>query len=321
MEQSARIYVAGMQTPLGSALLRVLRQQGYANLVGVEEGEPDLSDAAQVEAFFARTRPEYVFVAGGKSGGIRANQKYPALLMRDNLLVECHIIHSAHRHHVKKLLYLASSCCYPRECPQPMRVVSLMTGPLEPTNEAYALAKITGMSLCRAYAQQYGAPFLSAIPADAFGPGDDFSPEDSHVVPALIRRMHDAKTSGADAVEIWGTGRPRREFVYTDDVADACIFAMHRHDGPEPINLGGGAALSIGEVAAVIKEVVRYAGAVRFDTSRPDGMPVKVLDSSALLGLGWRPKTPLRDALRATYEWFLKEEEHSAPASAFRVSP
>ena len=199
-----------------------------------------------------------------------------------------------------------------------MRVESLMTGPLEATNEAYALAKLAGMGLCRAYAQQYEAPFVSAIPADTFGPGDDFSPEDSHVVPALIRRMHEAKASGAEAVEIWGTGRPRREFVYIDDAADACVVVMRRHNGPEPINLGGGAALSIGEVAAVIKEAVGYAGALRFDASKPDGMPVKVLDSSALLALGWRPQTPLREALRATYEWFVRRAD-DAPTPVFPV--
>lgn len=320
MEPQARIYVAGMATPIGAALVRVLRRHGYANLVGAGKGEPDLTDGAEVDAFFARTRPEYVFLAGGKSGGIQANLKYPAVLMRDNLLAESHVVHSAHRHGVQKLLYLASSCCYPRDCPQPMRAESLMTGRLEPTNEAYALAKLAGIGLCRAYAEQHGARFLSAIPADAFGPGDDFSPEDSHVVPALIRRMHGAKITSAPTVDIWGTGRPRREFVYTDDVADACLFVMLQYEGREPINLGGGAPLSIEDVAAVIKEVVEYPGALRFDESKPDGMPVKVLDSSPLLGLGWRPKTPLREALRATYAWYLREEAPSAAPTGVRFS-
>jgi len=320
MELHARIYVAGMGTLIGSALVRVLRHHGYVNLVGAAEGEPDLTDGAAVDAFFARARPEYVFMAGGPSGGIQANLRYPATFIRDNLLAETHVIHTAYRHRARKLLYLASSCCYPRECPQPMRVESLMTGRPESTSEAYAIAKLAGIGLCRAYAKQHGARFLSAIPADAFGPGDDFSPEDSHVVPALIRRMHEAKMAGMPDVDIWGTGRPRREFVYADDVADACLFVMLRYENPEPINLGAGAPLSIAEVAAVIREVVGYPGALRFDASRPDGMPVKVLDSSPLLELGWRPKTSLREALRMTYAWYLREHASSAALTGVQLS-
>lgn len=320
MELHARICVAGMDTLIGSALVRVLRHHGYSNLVGAAEGEPDLADEAAVDAFFARTRPEYVFMAGGPSGGIQANLRYPATFLRDNLLAETHVIHSAYRHHATKLLYMASSCCYPRECPQPMRIESLMTGRLESTNEAYAMAKLAGIGLCRAYAQQCGVRFVSAIPADAFGLGDDFSPEDSHVVPALIRRMHEAKLAGAEAVDIWGTGRPRREFIFADDVADASLFVMQHYEASDPINLGGGAPLSIADAAAVIKEVVEYPGALRFDASKPDGMPVKVLDSSPLLGLGWRPKIPLREALRATYEWYLREEAPGAEPTGVRLS-
>lgn len=268
-----------------------------------------------MDAFFARTLPDYVLLAAGKSGGIRANQKYPAELLRNNLLVECHVIHSAYRHGVRKLLYLASSCSYPKHCPQPMRVESLMTGPLEPTNEAYAVAKIAGITLCRAYRQEYGTHFISGIPADAFGPGDDFSPEDSHVVPALIRKMHQAKVLGVESVQVWGTGTPRRECIFAADLADACIFLMREYDGPEPVNLGGGVDLSIKELAELIKDVVGYSGELRFDTSKPDGMPLKVLDSRHLREMGWQSRTPFRSALSATYDWFCRTELAGAAAS------
>ena len=304
MDKSDRIYVAGGQSTIGAALLRQLGHQGYSNVIGARGEEPDLTDAAQVEGFFAKTAPEYVFVAAGKSSGIEGNRKHPAELMLDNLLVECNVIHSAYRHGVKKLLYLASSCCYPKHCPQPMRVESLLTGPLEATNEAYAVAKIAGIKLCQAYRQQYGVPFIVGIPANVFGPGDDFSLEDSHVIPALIRKMHAAKTSGVPSVMMWGTGTPRREFIFADDLADACLFVMQEYDGAEPINLGGGIDLSIAELAELVKEVVGYPGELHFDTSRPDGMPLKALDSSRLIAMGWRPATPFRDALSATCAWF-----------------
>ena len=305
MEKQAKIYVAGGQTLIGAAILRELERQGYISIVGRPGEEPELTDAAQVDAFFARTAPGYVFLAAGKSGGIRANQKYPAELMLDNLLVECHVIHSAYRYGVKKLLYLASSCSYPKHCPQPMRVESLMTGSLEPTNEAYAVAKIAGIKLCQAYHQQYGADFISGIPADAFGPGDDFSLEDSHVIPALIRKMHEAKELGLESVDIWGTGTPRREFIFADDLANACIFIMRKYSGQKPINIGGGTdlCLSIAELAALIKEVTDYKGQLHFDSSKPDGMPLKELDSSKLRELGWKPLTPFRTALEKTYSW------------------
>lgn len=305
MEKQAKIYVAGGQELIGAAILRQLERQGYTNLVGRPGDEPDLSDAVQVEAFFAQTKPDYVFIAAGKSGGIAANQKYPADLMLDNLLVASHLIPDAYRHGVKKLLYLASSCSYPRLAAQPMRVESLMTGLLEPTNEAYAVAKLAGIKLCQAYHQQFGANFISAIPANAFGPGDDFSPEDSHVIGALMYKMHQAKITGADSVEIWGTGTPRREFIFADDLADACLFVMGHYHNTAPINLGGDADLSIGELAVIIKEVVGYTGKLQFDTSKPDGMPLKALDSSQLSGLGWRPQTSFQAALSATYRWYL----------------
>lgn len=314
MERTARVFVAGSETIIGSALVRVMRERGFAHLVGTAVDQPGLTDPAQVEAFFARTQPEYVILAGGKSGGIWANQRFPALLMRDNLLKECLVIDAAHRYGVKKLLYLASSCCYPRGCPQPMRVESLMTGPLEPTNEAYGLAKLAGIGLCQAYAKQFGARFVAAIPADVFGPGDEFNVEDSHVVPALVRKIHAAKVAGAAKVDVWGTGTPRREFLFVDELAAACLLVMDTYDGPGPINLGGGADLSIAEVAALIKEVVGFSGALRFDTSKADGMPLKILDSSRLQAMGWRPATSLHDALQATYDWFLARKAHVSPA-------
>jgi len=304
MNKSDRILVADARTLIGAALLRQLERQGYSNVIDAGGEGSDLTDAAQVEGFFAKTAPEYVFVAAGKSSGIEGNRKRPAELMLDNLLVECNVIHSAYRHGVKKLLYLASSCCYPKHCPQPMRVESLLTGPLEATNEAYAVAKIAGIKLCQAYRQQYGVPFIVGIPANVFGPGDDFSLEDSHVIPALIRKVYAAKASGVPSVELWGTGTPRREFIFADDLGDACLFVMQQYDGAEPINLGGGIDLSIAELAELVKEVVGYPGELHFDTSRPDGMPLKALDSSRLIAMGWRPATPFRDAMSATCAWF-----------------
>ncbi len=298
--------MAGGRTLIGGAILEELERQGYTNTVGGCGEEPDLTDAVKVDAFFARAVPEYVFLAAGRSGGIHANQKYPADLIRDNLLVECHVIHSAYRYGVKKLFYLASSCSYPKNCPQPMRVESLMTGKLEPTNEAYAVAKIAGMVMCQAYRQQYGANFIIGMPADTFGPGDDFSLEDSHVIPALIRKMHEAKSLSADSVDLWGTGRPRRDFIFAPDLADASIFIMQNYDNPCPINLGSGTSLSIKEAALLIQQVVGYQGVLSFDASKPDGMPLKALDSTILTSMGWKPRTPLRSALAVTYDWFLR---------------
>ncbi|MEG4339896.1 GDP-L-fucose synthase [Microcoleus sp. D3_18_C2] len=305
MDKNANIYVAGGQTLIGAALLRQLEQQGYKHLAGLPPAEPDLTDREQVSDFFASNKPDYVFLAAGKSGGISANQKYPADLMLDNLLVVCNVIDSAHRCGVKKLLYLASSCSYPKHSPQPMQVESLMTGTLEPTNEAYAVAKIAGIKLCQAYCQQYGANFISGIPANAFGIGDDFSLEESHVIPALIRKMHEAKIADAEFVEIWGTGTPRREFILADDLADACLFIMDKYDEKKPINIGGGLDLSIKELAELIKDAVGYRGLLRFDTSKPDGMPLKALDSSKLSSMGWQPKTSFYAAVSLTYDWFL----------------
>ncbi|MBI4243253.1 MAG: GDP-L-fucose synthase [Planctomycetes bacterium] len=307
MDKDARIYVADGNTLIGSAILRELGRQGYTKIIDSEGEGPELTDAAQVDKFFGRFNPDYVFLAAGKSGGIMANQKYPAELMIDNLLVECSIIHNAWRHRVKRLLYLASSCSYPKCCPQPMRTESLFSGPLEPTSESYAIAKIAGIKLCEAYRKQYGVDFISGIPADAFGPGDDFSAENSHVVAALIRKIHEAKGKGSETVEVWGTGIPQRDFIFSDDLADACIFIMNRYNDSEPINIGRGSNLSIKELAEIVKEVVGYEGGLFFNREKPDGMPAKILDSSRLFRMGWRPKTPLRTSLSVTYDWFLKE--------------
>lgn len=306
METSSRIYVAGGDTLIGAALRERLRSAGFRCLVGEPPHEPQLACPRQVEDFFATERPEYVFLTAGASGGIHANQAYPARLMRDNLLATVHVVHAAHRCEVSKLLYLASSCSYPRLAPQPMRVESLMTGPLEPTNEAYAMAKLAGLMLCQAYRRQYGVPFITAIPANAFGPCDDFSPEDSHVIPGLLRKFHEARCRGEGEVRIWGSGRPRREFIYSRDLADACVFVMRNQDADEPINLGGGQDLSIAETASAVAAVVGYRGRLSFDTSRPDGMPLKSLDARPLRELGWTPPTAFHTALVETYDWFLR---------------
>lgn len=308
MEQESRVYVAGVDTIIGRALFNELQRQGYVNVLGGTDHEPDLTDHTQTFDFFSTSNPEYVFLTAGKSGGILANQKYPADFLIDNLLIECNVVQAAQHFGVNKLMLLASSCSYPRDCPQPMRVESLLTGPLEPTNQAYAISKIAGIALCQAYREQYGVNFVSAIPSNYFGPGDDFSQEDSHVIAALMRRMHDAKRAGTPSIEIWGTGTPRREFIYVDDLADACIFAMCQFNGEQPINLGGGLDLSIGELAERIKGIVEYPGELKYDTSRPDGMPLKALDSSELAQLGWQPRTSFQAALEATYQWFLQNE-------------
>jgi GDP-L-fucose synthase len=300
-----RIYVAGSETVVGKALLRQLAAGGYFNVIDTSSEEPDLTDRAKVDAYFGATRPDYVFLAAGKSGGIGANQKYPADLMVNNLLIQCQIIRSAQQHGARKLLYLASSCSYPRSCPQPMQVRSLMTGPLEATSEAYAMAKIAGIKLCQAYQQQHGADMISVIPGDVFGPGDDFGLEDSHVIAALIRKMHQAKIDGAQTVEVWGSGSPRREFIFVDDVADAAIFLMQSYSDPTPVNLGNGSEISIKNIAELIRKVVGYNGQLRFDPTKPDGMPLKALDSSELMAMGWRPKVSLQRGLEETYRWFL----------------
>lgn len=305
LDKHSRIYVAGADTLIGSALLRRLAEEGCDDLHGAPGQAPPLTSSAAVEEFFARVEPEYVFHAGGRSGGIAANAEHPAELICDNLLSGVHVIDAAHRYGVKKLLYLASSCSYPRLCAQPMREEQLFGGPLEPTSAAYATAKLAGIKLCQAYRQQYGDDFIAGVPADAFGPGDDFRPEHSHVVAALLRRFHEARERGDEAVVVWGSGSPRRDFLFVDDLADACLVAMRRYSSPEPINLGGGRDTSIAELAETIRRVVGFPGRLEFDRSKPDGMPLKALDATKLLALGWRPKVTFEDALAATYQAYL----------------
>jgi len=305
VDKTDRIYVAGSETVVGKAVLRQLAAGGYFNVIDSSSEEPDLTDRAKVDAYFGTMRPDCVFVAAGKSGGIGANQKYPADLMLNNLLIQCQMIRSAQVHGTRKLLYFASSCTYPRSCPQPMQVRSLMTGPLESTSEAYAIAKIAGIKLCQAYQQQCGADMISAIPGDVFGPGDDFGLEDSHVIAALISKMHQAKVFGVATVEVWGSGSPRREFIFADDVADAAIFLMQNYSSPTPINVGSGVDTSIRDIAELIQKVVGYQGQLRFDPTKPDGMPLKTLDTSELMAMGWQPKVSLRRGLEETYRWFL----------------
>jgi GDP-L-fucose synthase len=313
MERQACVYVAGgsgsrgQGTMVGGAIVRRLAALGFTNLVGVGSDEPDLLNRAEVEAFFARTRPAYVFVAAGKTAGIAGNQLHPADLMIDNLLVAGHVIPAAARSGASKLLYLSSSCTYPKGAPQPLDASSLWTGPLEATSAPYAVAKLAGITLCEAYRRQYGAAFITAISADAYGPGDDFDPDRSHVVSALIRRFHEARAAAAPSVAVWGSGSPRREFIYVDDLADASIFAMHHYNDGNPLNLGTGIATSIGDLAALVRDAIGYRGEVTFDRSKPDGMPFKGLNSARLRELGWRPSVDLAGGLRRTYEWFLSQ--------------
>jgi GDP-L-fucose synthase len=305
MPERSAVFVAGAATLIGGALSRTLQDRGY-RVCNSSVAEPTLTDPAAVDAFFAEHLPQQVVLAAGSSGGIEANRKYPADLMLDNLLVECNVISSAHRFGVDKLLYLASSCCYPRVCQQPMRVESLLAGRLEPTSEAYALAKLAGIKLCEAYRRQYNKKFVVGIPADIYGPGDSFDLEDAHVVPSLIRRMHEAKEQGAPSVTVWGSGTPRREFLFADDLASAGAFVLEHYDGDSVINMGAGEDLSIAELASTVRETVGYRGEVVFDRTRPDGMPLKALDSGELLSMGWRPSISITQGLQVTYKWYLE---------------
>ncbi len=316
MDRDARIFVAGGGTMIGSAILRRLAIHGFNNIVGRPgEGEPDPTDARAVEQFFDRTQPQYVFCAAGRSGGISANIRSPAGLMQDNLLSACHLIDAAQRHGVDKLLYLASSCTYPRDCPQPMQVGSLLGGPLEPTCEPYAISRIAGIKLCQAYRAQHGCRFIAGIPADAFGPGEDHELRDLHVVPALLRKMLEARSSGDEEVVVWGTGKPRRELIHVDDLAEACLLAMQQYDDPEPINLGSGTVLSIAELASMIQQVVGFEGRLRFDTTRPDGAPHKSLDSSLLAELGFVPSIGLEHALGTMLDSLTQQSDDMAPVT------
>jgi GDP-L-fucose synthase len=304
MSDSPRVYVAGHRGMVGSAIVRRLQAQGGARLILRDRAELDLNDQAAVDRFFAAERPELVYLAAAKVGGIHANNSFPADFIRDNLQIQTHIIESARRHGVRKLAFLGSSCIYPKHAPQPMREEHLLTGPLEPTNEWYAVAKIAGIKMCQAYRRQYGFNAICLMPTNLYGPGDNFNLEQAHVLPALVRRFHEAAESSAPRVTIWGTGTPRREFLHVDDLADACVFLMHRYDDEQIINVGTGTDVTIAELAAMIGRVSRFRGELAFDSTRPDGTPRKLLDVSRLASLGWRARTPLEGGVEATVRWY-----------------
>jgi GDP-L-fucose synthase len=305
MNPESSIFVAGHRGLVGSAIVRRLRAAGFRNLVLRDRSELNLTRQGAVEDFFADARPEFVFFAAAKVGGILANDTYPAEFLQDNLVIQTNIIDAAYRSGTRKLLFLGSSCIYPKHAPQPMPEDCLLTGPLEPTNEWYAIAKIAGLKMCQAYRRQYGFNAISAMPTNLYGPGDNFSLKSSHVLPALLRKIHEAKEAGAAAVEVWGTGKPKREFLHVDDLADACLFLMQRYDGDGWVNVGWGRDETIAELADTIRRVVGFTGELRFDPSKPDGTPRKLLDTTRLTALGWSPKIGLEAGIRSTYEWFL----------------
>ncbi|HBL10282.1 MAG TPA: GDP-fucose synthetase [Cyanobacteria bacterium UBA11162] len=306
MEQESKIYVAGHRGLVGSAIVRTLRENGYHNLILKTSQELNLTRQTDVETFFATERPEYVFLAAAKVGGINANNTYRAEFLYDNLMIEANIIHSAYLYNVKKLLFLGSSCIYPKFCPQPMKEEYLLTDFLEPTNEPYAIAKITGIKLCENYCRQYGVNFISAMPTNLYGPYDNFDLVNSHVLPALIRKTHEAKISNAKQVEIWGTGSALREFLYVEDLAKALLFLMNHYNDIQFVNVGTGEEISIKDLALLIKDVVGYEGELAFDPSKPDGTPRKLLDTSKINAAGWKAEVSLRQGLEVTYNWFLE---------------
>jgi GDP-L-fucose synthase len=318
MEQHAKIYIAGHRGLVGSALVRNLQDKGHTHFLTRTHAELDLTDQAAVEAFFAQEKPDYVFLAAAKVGGILANNEYPAEFIRDNLAIQTNIIHAAYKNSVKRLLFLGSSCIYPKLCPQPMKEEYLLTGPLEATNRPYALAKIAGIEMCWSYNRQYGTQYLAVMPTNLYGPGDNYHPENSHVIPALIRKFHAAKQCNAPSVSVWGTGTPKREFLYSDDMADACVFLLGLPDEqfkallgsdeaktgefiPPVVNIGVGEDITIKELAETVKTVVGYQGEIEFDVTKPDGTPRKLMDVSRLTGMGWKAKTAFVEGLQQAY--------------------
>lgn len=302
MKATEKVYIAGHRGMVGSAIARRLQKEGFANIVTRTSGELDLRDQAAVREFFAKESPDHVFLAAAKVGGIMANNTYRAEFLYDNLLIESNIIDAAYRSGTKKLLFLGSSCIYPKLAPQPLKEDYLLTGPLEETNEPYAIAKIAGIKLCDAYRAQYGCNFISVMPTNLYGPNDNYDLNTSHVLPALLRKFHEAKVSSAPAVTIWGSGKPRREFLHADDLADACFFLMQRYNEPGLVNIGTGEDLEIGELALLIKRIVGYPGDIRHDTSKPDGTPRKLMDVSKLARLGWKAGIPLEEGLHRVYD-------------------
>lgn len=304
MDKNSKIYVAGHRGLVGSAIVRNLQSKGYNNIIGRTHSELDLTDQVAVRAFFEQERPEYVFLAAAKVGGIYANNTYPADFIYENQMIQNNITKAAHDYQVKKLLFLGSTCIYPKLAPQPIKEEYLLSGYLEPTNEAYALAKISGLMMCRFFKRQYGDNFISCMPTNLYGPHDNYDLNNSHVMPALIRKFHEAKVNNLPQVEIWGTGKPLREFLYVDDMADACVFLMEHYDGEEHVNIGTEEEVSIGELAALVKEVVGFEGELVFNTEKPDGTPRKLTDVSKLHGLGWKHKVKLREGVERAYGWF-----------------
>jgi GDP-L-fucose synthase len=317
IERSARIFVAGHRGLVGSAIVRHLQAQGFDHLLTATRDQLDLRDQAAVNYWFRANRPEYVYLVAGTVGGILANSTRPAEFLYDNMMIHATVVHASHLYGARRLLYLGSSCIYPREAPQPMQESALLTGPLEPTNEPYALAKIAGIKLCQSYRRQYGSDFIAAMPTNLYGPFDNFDLTSSHVVPAMMRKFHEAKVEGRQDVVIWGTGAPRREFLHVDDLASACAFLMQRYDGFDHINVGTGEDLSIRELAQLVAEVVHPDARLVFDTGKPDGTPRKLLDVSRLHALGWRHTISLREGIAATYDWFLANVDTMANGKVY----
>ncbi len=309
LNKSDKIYVAGHRGLVGSAIVRSLKEKGYENVIGRTHRELDLTSQQEVRAFFEEERPDVVVLAAAKVGGINANNTAPAEFAYENLQIQCNVIKSSHDYHVKKLLFLGSTCIYPKMAPQPIPEDALLTGPLEETNEAYAVAKIAGLEMCKFFKMQYGDNFISCMPTNLYGPYDNYDLSGSHVMPAMIRKMHDAKVSNAPSVELWGTGTPLREFLYVDDMADACVFLLEQYDGKQHVNIGTGKEVTIKDLAQVVKQVVGYTGEIRWNTDMPDGTPRKLTDVTKLHNLGWRHKIELEEGVQLAYDWFKENIE------------
>ena len=315
MKADARVFVAGHRGLVGSAIVRRLEAEGFSRVLTATREQLDLRDQAAVNYWFRANRPEFVLLVAGTVGGILANSTRPAEFIYDNMMIHATVVHAAHLFPVRRLLYLGSSCIYPRDCPQPMKEEHLLSGLLEPTNEPYAIAKIAGIKLCQAYRRQYGCDFISAMPTNLYGPHDNFDLASSHVLPALVRKFHDAKLEDRSEVVVWGTGRPRREFLHVDDLAEACLFLMRRYEAAEHVNVGTGEDLTIAELAETVRDIVHPQARIVFDTTKPDGTPRKLLDVSRLHGLGWRHRIGLRDGIASSYQWFLANREQARGAA------
>ncbi|SKB86165.1 GDP-L-fucose synthase [Lachnospiraceae bacterium] len=309
IEKNAKIYVAGHRGLVGSAIVRSLKEKGYTNIIGRTHHELDLTNQAEVFRFFEEEKPEYVVLAAAHVGGINANQTYPADFIYINSIIQCNVIKAAHDQHVKKLLFLGSSCIYPKMAPQPIPEDALLTGPLETTNEAYAIAKISGMEMCKFFKRQYGDDFISCMPTNLYGPNDNFNLETSHVMPAMIRKFDDAKKANAPFVELWGTGSPLREFLYVDDMADACVYLLENYSGEQHVNIGTGKEITIKGLAELVKKVVGFEGEIKWNSDMPDGTPRKLCDVSKLHSIGWKEKVDLEEGIRREYEWYLAQDE------------